>query len=437
MRIAYIAAGAAGMYCGSCIHDNTLAAALGRLGHEVALVPTYTPLRTDEDDVSSERVFYGAVNVYLESKLRWFRRMPGVVHWLLDRPALIGWASRFAGSTDPRELGRLTLDVLAGEQGPQRGELERLVSWLAAEFRPEVVHITNSMLVGMARRMRQDLAAAIVVAFQGEDLFLDDLPEPFKTNALAEIARRSADVDSFIAPSRYYADEMSRRLGIPEKKIRVVPLGLDLDGHSQPLSSRPDGDPLRLGFLARISPEKGFHRLVDAFIGLAGRPGLDSLELHAAGYLGAKDRPYFEAEVAKLARAGLAGRFVHHGEIDRERKIDFFRSLDVFSVPTVYREAKGLSVLEAIANGVPVVEPRHGSFPEMLAATGGGLLVEPDSPEGLIGGLDELLTDAEKRQRLGAVGRATVLERFGAEPMAASTLTVYEAALRAAGSRPS
>src|SRR4051812_10075002 len=100
MRIAFITAGAAGMFCGSCMRDNTLVAALNRLGHEAVLVPTYTPIRTDETDVSEGRVFYGGINVYLEQKSWLFRHTPRFVDWLLNRPALLRWASKKAVNVD-------------------------------------------------------------------------------------------------------------------------------------------------------------------------------------------------------------------------------------------------------------------------------------------------------------------------------------------------
>ena len=123
--------------------------------------------------------------------------------------------------------------------------------------------------------------------------------------------------------------------------------------------------------------------MVEAFAQLAGEPGREALRLRVAGYLAPKDRAWFAALAARLGELGLADRFEHVGEVDLAGKVSFLRSLDVLAVPTVYREPKGLFALEAMANGVPVVVPRHGSFPEMLEETGGGLLVEPGSAEAL------------------------------------------------------
>ena len=430
MKIAYIAAGAGGMYCGSCIHDNTLAAALGRLGHEVALLPTYTPMRTDEPGVAGPRVFYGALNVYLQQKSAFFRHTPRAVDWLLDRPRLLAWITRrFSGTTDARMLGELTLSMLQGEEGPQAKELDKLVSWLRDEYRPDVVQITNSMLLGLVRRFKEELGVPVVVAVQGEDLFFEDLPEPFRGQVLDEMKRRAAEADAFIAPSRFYADKMAAVLGVESTRMRVVPLGIKSEAGERP-AARADSVPT-IGFLARISPEKGLHLLAEAFRELTQRPEGGSARLKIAGWLGAKDEDYFVEVMSRFDAWGLADRVEHAGELDLEGKRRFLDSLDVLSVPTVYREPKGLFMLEAMARGVPVVQPRHGSFPEMIEATGGGVLCEPDSPADLARALGELLADDDKRRRLGARGREAVSERFDETTMAHNTLAVYDSLLAA------
>lgn len=419
MRIAYIAAGAADMYCGSCLHDNTLAAALQKMGHEVALVPTYTPMRTDAPSVSLDRVFFGALNVYLQQKAAAFRHMPGAVERLLDRPGLIQRAARLGASTDPTELGDLTYSILQGEEGFQAGELAKLVAWLRGDFRPDVVHLTNSMFAGFARSLKRDLGVPVVCSLQGEDLFMDQLREPWKSRVRELLAERARDVDAFQVNSAWYAGFMADYLKYDRNRMFVVPLGLTLDGHDG--EPRPAGDPPTVGYLARICPEKGLHVLVEAFRLLEGK-----VRLRVAGYLGERDRRYLEELESRIAGWGLPGSYERVGEVDREGKIRFLQSIDLLSVPTVYRDPKGLFVLEALANGVPVVQPRHGSFPEMIEATGGGLLVEPESPEDLARGIETLLRDPALRLELGRRGREAVHARFHDRAEAEGTLRVYE-----------
>jgi len=240
VRIAYISAGAADMYCGSCLHDNTLVAALQRLGHDAVLVPTYTRLRTDEPDVSLDRVFFGALNVYLKQVAAPLRRGPALLERLLDRPGLLALVSRFGASTHPRRLGELTLSILRGEQGHQAGELDKLVAWLRDSFQPEIVHLTNSMFAGFARRLKAELGVPIVCSVQGEELFLDSLPEPSRGQARDELAARARDVDLFIAPSRYYAELMAPYLRVERGSLAVVRLGIHLAGYGAGPADRSD-----------------------------------------------------------------------------------------------------------------------------------------------------------------------------------------------------
>jgi len=423
LRIAYIAAGAGGMYCGSCIHDNALAAALQALGHEVALLPTYTPLKTDEESVSDSHQFYGAINVFLQQKSGIFRHTPRFLDRLLDGRALLSWISRLGASTDPAGLGDLTLEMLRGETGAQHKELDRLVHWLATDYQPEVVVITNSLLLGLVQRIKAALGVPVVVCVQGEDLFIDQLPEPGRRRVQAELERRANDADLFIAPSHYYADHMARKLGQDLSRFEVVPMGIKLEGHGDPPPAAADR-PVVLGYLARICPEKGLDRLVEAFIGLASANPGRGLSLRIAGYLGPRDRDYWEEQQRRLEGAGLSDRVDFLGEIDRPTKLEFLSSIDILSVPTVYQEPKGLFALEAMASGVAVVLPNHGSFPEILTETGGGVLYEPDSAIALEAALSRLIEDSDARRAFGRRGRSAVHAARGAQLMAERTATV-------------
>ena len=426
MKVAYITAGAAGMYCGTCIHDNMVATVLKKQGHNVSLIPTYTPTRTDEANVSMNRVFFGGVNVYLQQKLSIFRHTPWTFDKLLDSPALLNGLARFSGSTDARDLGQLTVSMLRAEQGYQKKELAKLVKWLAEENKPDIVYLTNSMLIGFTREIKQALDVPVICALQGEDIFLQDLIEPYKTEALALLQERAADADGFVAPCDYYAQFMADAyLNVPVNKIDVVPLGLNMDGHGL-LVEKPAPPPFIIGYLARICPEKGLHILVDAFLRVAETFGAHNVQLHVAGYLGKKDEPYLEELVNQIQAAGLADSFVHHGEVTRTEKINFLNRLHVFSVPTVYRESKGLSIIESLANGVPVVQPHHGTFPEMIKATEGGILVEPESPEAVAAGIIELLNDTEQRESLGETGKMNVHQKFNDAIVAEQLLKVFE-----------
>ena len=411
------------MYCGTCIHDNTLATALRRQGVDVVLIPTYTPLRTDEEGVALGRVFYGGINVYLQQKWSLFRHTPHAVDRLLDSPRLLGSLGRFSASTSARDLGALTVSVLQGEEGRQQKELERLVAWLKSDFQPDVVHLTNAMFAGMGRRLKQELSVPVFCSLQGEDIFLEQLIEPFRTQARDTLRRRVADIDAFIAPCAYYQYYMADFMQCDPERIRVVPLGLNLDGHGK-VRARADR-PRSIGYLARICPEKGFHLLVDAFKILKDESDFADLRLEAAGYLGPRDRSYYAEQERKIRSWGLSAAFAYHGEVDRTEKIQFLSELDLFSVPTTYAEPKGLPILEALANGTPVVQPNHGTFPDLIEATGGGLLFPPDSTEALAENLAHLLRDPTLRQQLGRSGKNAIHANFRDDATAQATHNIY------------
>ena len=443
MKIAYISAGAAGMYCGTCMHDNTLASALMEKGHEVSLIPTYTPPRTDEKSVADERIFFGALNVYLQMKMPIFRKTPWVLDRLLDHPKLLAWISKIgnSASTDARMLGEMTVSMLEGESGPQAKELEKLVRFLEAIIQPEVVHLSHTLFAGFARQLRERLGVPVFCSLAGEDLFFDDLVEPYRSKAFEEVRKRAEDIDAFTSPNHYSSDLMAANYGLPRDRMYPARLGIRLEdfrpSHAQAPSNGDDG-PLHLGYLARFCPEKGTHLLLEAFRILAERHPADRLRLRIAGFLSEKDRKYFDEQRQRVQQWGLEDRVDFVGEVDRQGKVDFLSSLDVFSVPTVYKETKGVFVPEALAGGVPLVLPGHGAFPEWIERAGGGLLFEPGSVESLAETIDTLLQDADKRRELGRAGQESTEKDFGHEVMADEMLELYQRAidgeLRAPGS---
>ncbi len=448
MKIIYLAAGAAGMYCGSCLHDNTLAAALRKAGADVILMPTYTPLRTDEENVSERRVFFGGINVYLQQKLALFRHTPWFIDAIFNSAPVRAWLARRKGNFDAAQLGDFTVSMLQGLEGRQRKELEKLLAWLKEE-RPSIVHLSDALLMGMAGAIRCTLGVPVVCSLSGEDIFLDELREPYASQAQTLLRKLAPDAAAYVALNRYYADAMADYMAIEPTRVHVIPHGLNLEGFPTPLSVgsasprvlRGDSSPLpplysggakggssppfTIGYFARVCPAKGFHLLVAAFRDLCLDPELPPLRLRAAGYLGDGDRKYLQRQIDELKKVGLADRFEYLGEPDRAGKLAILRSFDVMSVPTVYRESKGLSILEALACGVPVVQPAHGSFPEIINDTGGGMLFAPENVPALAESLRKMVLNPALRAELGSRGQRVIHERYGAAQMARRTMELY------------
>ena len=424
LKVAYLTAGAAGMYCGSCLHDNTLAREMIRLGADVQLIPTYTPIRTDEQDVSVDRVFFGGVNVYLQQKLPWLRFLPSFLDRFLDNPRFLRWVTAKATEMDYGELGALTVSMLKGNHGRQRKEVQRLCKWLKSSVAPDILNLSNMLIAGCVPEIKRQLGKPVLATLQGDDIFLQELPEPYHTEALDEIYQLTHEIDGFITHSQYYADFMSDYFRIPQEKFHITPLGLDANAfppQDPPAANRPP----TIGYLARLAPEKGLHLLVDAFIELRRRPNMQEVRLHLAGWLGDHRREYVEEQFDKLKAAGLEDAYHYYGEVDHQGKHQFLLGLDALSTPTTYRDPKGLFILEAFACGVPVVQPNHGAFPEILQASGGGLLFEPGNVVELADCLQQLLTDQDTRQAMGEAGKQYVHQRVNGEAMAKMTLEVY------------
>ena len=422
VRITSITAGASGMYCGSCIRDNALAAALTRRGHEVTLLPLYTPTRTDEENVSQRRVFFSGISVYLEEYVSLFRWTP----WLLDRLWESPWLLRLVSGrmqTDPGQLGGLTVSMLEGTHGHQRKELDKLVHWLRDQPRPDVIDISNSMLIAIAEPLKQALGCPVNCTLQGENIFLDHLPEPFRSRALSLVRAQVAHVDSFVAVSDYYAECMSGYLKIPGARMHVVPLGVDVD-RFRPGPDRSAG-PLTIGYFGRIAPEKGVHRLCDAYGALRERGELAGCRVELAGYLGPEHADYWRSIERRNAGRGLAEDIHYRGELDLDDKVAFLQALDLFVVPAEYDDPKGLSLIEAMACGVPVVAPRRGSYTELIERTGGGMLVEPEDSGGLEAALAALASDPVRRVEYGRRAAEGVRAHYSTDEMTTRALDVY------------
>jgi glycosyltransferase involved in cell wall biosynthesis len=433
MKIVSITAGAAGMYCGSCLRDNAMAAELLRQGHDVLLVPIYTPTLTDEENVSTHRIFFGGISVYLEQHVPLFRRTPKLLDRLWDSEAALKLVAKRSIPVDPQSLAELTISVLRGESGNQRKELDNLIEWLRTEPRPEVINLPNSLLIALAGPLKRELNLPVFCTLQGEDLFINGLGEPHRGEALELIRSNVQYVDGFVAVSDFYAKVMSREFGIPESRMHVVPLGVNFEGYetSPPRHQkleRADSREFVVGYFARVAPEKGLHVLCEAYRILRQRTPERRLRLEIAGYLAPENRGYLSGIEEKVKDWGLAGEVQYRGVLDREAKIAFLRGLDVMSVPATYDEPKGLSLLESMAAGTPVVQPRRGSFSEIVERTGGGVLVDGFDAESLASALLSLVESPSLVGELSQKAFAGVRRHYSVSNMAQRAIDAYSTA---------
>jgi glycosyltransferase involved in cell wall biosynthesis len=262
--------------------------------------------------------------------------------------------------------------------------------------------------------------------FQGEVDYLDALLPEYRAQCWKLLSERAKDVDLFGAASRYFGDLMSQRLGLTPERVKVVYSGINFDGYAD-LNASPPAPPV-LGYFARMCPEKGLDTLVEAYIQLRQWDRIKDLRLRIGGGCGAGDEPFVNSLRKRLSDANYLKDVEFFPNVDRTAKVKFLQSISVFSVPVRCTEAFGLYVVEAMAAGVPVVQPRTGAFPELMEATGGGVTYEGDS-NALATALEELLSTPERARSLGQAGRRAALEKFSAESMARATLDFYQEAV--------
>jgi len=428
MKIVQITPGAGGMYCGNCFRDNALVASLRKLGHDAILLPLYLPMTLDEaEETHGTPLFFSGINVYLEQKIPLFKHAPNWMRNIFTSPKLLKIAGSYAGRTKADQVGDLTISMLHGEQGNQARELEELVEWLKkAENKPDIICLSNALLAGMGRRLQQDLQIPVACMLQGEDSFLNALGPRFSGEAWKILAERVSELSLILAPSRYYAERMAKPLSLPLSRIKVVYNGINLEGYS---ATAPNPDNPVIGYFARMCPEKGLDLLVEAFIGLKKRAGMDHVQLHVGGSCGPGDEAFVAGLKTRLKTAGVSDAVRFFPNVSREEKIRFFDGLTVFSVPAPYGEAFGLYIIEALAAGVPVVQPSIASFPELVHETGGGLLYSGNDPREYISALQRVISESELRFKLAAQGRRAVHEKFSAQTMARHMAELFSEAL--------
>ena len=406
MRILQLTPGTGNFYCGACMRDNTLVRGLRARGHDVLMVPLYLPLVIEDEPASADiPIFLSGLSVYLDNKFP----VPAWLNRVLRSPALLRQASRLTSLTRAKDLGEAAVQMLRGESR----DVGRLLAWLRTHPPFDVVCLSNALLAGLAHHF----SAPIVSTLQGEDGFLDGLPEPYRHEAWDLLTQRCTGIRQFIAVSQTFGDRMRDRLNLPAARGAVAHPGVTVESLPVAAPTAPV-----IGYLARMHPCKGLDLLVEAFLQVK-TPGA---RLRIAGALTGSDKRF-----VRSLRKKLGDRAEFFSNLDPSAKSEFFRQLSVFSVPARADESFGLYVLEALAHGVPVVQPRHGAFPEILAATGGGILCAPENPAALAAGLDELLRDPARAQQLGVAGRQAVAEKFSVAAMSQKVETILQEVIHA------
>ena len=376
-KVVMLTPGTGNFFCGSCLRDHSVAKGLIKEGLDVTMVPLYLP-HVAEDDLKTSPLFFGGINVYLQRKYPVFSKSPKWLRKLFDHPSLLKFVSRFSGMTSATDLGEMTLDSLE-MKGPQV-EFEQMLDWLKTSIKPDVVILSNCLLVGFANRLKTTLNCKVLGTLQGEDSFLDSLPEPYRTKSWETLISKAMDVDLFMPVSKTYGKIMQDRMKLSPESLETVYNGIDVSGLPK---INPSPNPKSIGFLANIVPGKGLMTLAKAFALLKKNSEHDELRLKIMGSLTPFTQGHLDEVLAYLENEGLSKYTDVKTNLSRDEKFAALSEVSILSVPATYGESFGLYVLEACAMGVPVVQPDHGAFREVLEELEGGLLCKPDDASDL------------------------------------------------------
>jgi len=413
MRVLSIVPGSGGsFYCQNCLRDMAMAEALRRRGHEITLMPLYLPAAAHVPASSEAPVFYGAVTLYLRHRFAFLRRLPRAWFRPLDSWPVLRFAARFAGATSAAGLEALTLSMLRGPDGQQADELRAVAEWVAGlppAEKPDAIVLSNALLAGLARTLKQAARCPVFCWLQDEHVWTDAMGPALRAAALRVMAADARDIDFFIAVSAAYADRMALQLAIDPSRVSVAFPGLD------PAAYRPadvSRRPAAVGFLSRLSAEEGFDRFIEAFLLLRHDPRFAGVRLAATGGPSA-DKRFLKRQLRRLADAGLLADAAISPDRFAQDRFGFLSGLTLLSVPGgAAPEAFGYYAIEAMAAGVPVVLPAQGAFPEIAAAAGCGVLTADARPETLARAWAELLSDPARLRQESERGRTAAAGVF-------------------------
>jgi len=425
MKIVNIVPGFGGtFYCGNCLRDSAFLSSLRETGHDAVIIPVYLPLAINgKQDQEGIPVFYGAVNIYLKQQYTLLRKMPHWMERLLNSSTILRLAAREAGSTRAQGLEELTESMLLGHEGFQRNELQELVTFLKDHEKPDVVHFSNALLLGMAKQIKEEVKVPIVCSLQDEDVWVDAMRGDYRDKIWQLLSEKGRDVDAFIAVSDFYARIMKKKLAIPDEKIHVVPIGIRPDLYQY---NTPAANPSAIGFLSRMCEDNGLGVLVDAFIQLRSDNRFTDIRLHLAGGMTGDDRTFVKSQMKKLRSKNLLEDVKIFPDFSMPKLREFFNSISILSVPVLKGEAFGLYQLEAVASGIPLVQPDIGAFPEIIGAIGGGVVYHPNNADILANTLADLLPDGDKLKALSKTGYEKVAEKFDCRKLTRKMVDIYQ-----------
>jgi glycosyltransferase involved in cell wall biosynthesis len=430
MKIVYLITGSGGsFYCGNCYRDMIYLRAIRNVpGISASAIPLYLlPDDTNAEGGLDRNVFFGAISMYLREKVPFLKDMPAFFDRILDSAPLLKMAARRSGTTNTEGLEDMTISMIKGEKAFPEKELIRLVKYVTENGKPDIIHLSNALIIGLSRQLKKYLDVRIVCSLLNEDDWIDEMAEPYQSHAWKLIAEEASNVDTFVTPSKYYKELFISKTGISGKNVHVIPLAIDTRNSN--ILPKSNNYPA-IGYFSRINSQNGFDKLVDAFIELKTGDKLPGLTLHISGGFTGSDKPFIKEQIRKIKTHGLSSSIRLYPEFHGNSKEEFFSNIDIMSVPVRKHDGYGLYLLEANAAGVPVVQPETGAFPEIIEKTKGGITYSPDTVSELSSSLVKLLNDNNLRVYLGETGKVNVLKELSLSNMSDGLSIVYLETMR-------
>jgi glycosyltransferase involved in cell wall biosynthesis len=429
MKIVNIVPGFGGsFYCGNCLRDGVFVKNLRVLGHDSVLIPIYLPLTYDKNDNNIDiPVFYGAVNIYLKQNFRFLRNMPSWLQNLFNSKPILKFAAHKAGSTRATGLEEMTISMLKGTEGFQAEELNQLIDYLKYNEKPDIIHLSNSLLLGLAKKIREDINIPVVCSLQDEDVWIDGMQPHYRDGLWELMAEKGNDVNAFVSVSNYFGEVMKNKLHIPDNKLHIIHIGINPDQYEV---VRPSLEPPVIGYLSRMCEDNGLGILVDAFIELKDNSVFKNSKLRLYGGMTADDKNFLNKQIKKLKRKGYYKDVELNEYYTTNNLPEFFSGLSVLSVPVLKGEAFGLYQIESMASGIPVVQPALGGFTEIIENTGGGITYHPNTAASLASALNELFSHPEQLQKMSTDGRNTVIIKYNSDILTKQMVEVYNKVLQ-------
>jgi glycosyltransferase involved in cell wall biosynthesis len=417
MKILFIVPGAGdSFYCGNCFRDNLQANALRNAGHDVIVMPLYLPLK-DQSFLADTPLFFPATSYYVSQKYFKKRAMPHWVEKLLDSDFFLNIASSFSGTTSSEGMEDMTLSMINGEDVAFQQQAQTLIDWIQKDGKPDIIHLSSSLVIGIAKAIRQVLDIPLVCSLQDEEVWIDKLEKKYADTAWQGILENIQYVDCFIASSAFYKKTIEQRFPSIQN-IQVVYPGLDTAKYA---SDHYPQDPV-IGFFYRMNEENGLKILAEAFVKLKKKGGFDRVRLRIGGGYTSENKPFLKKIHQMLAPYQNTVDWCESYSLSEHAR--FYKEITAICVPVTFDEGVGLYLCEAFAAGRPAIEPATGSFPEIVGDA--GVLYAPNSSDALATAIEKMLIDNELLNQCCKNALQLSATRYNQTIQAAELCKVYE-----------